>query len=368
MAESNSTGVFVDGVSNRRRTVQVRIGINLDMLEGDQVIASWPWDSIRKADAARDELRLRSVEGPELARLNVADPQVSKTIVSYSPSLLKGTAGGRTSTPKIVAWSIAAAVSILFVGLVGVPYAADRLAPLLPYSVENRIGDMVDRQVKAVFGSKTCDDPAGKKAYLSLVTKITKAGNIKIPLHAAVLNSSVKNAIALPGGRIYFFRGLLREARNPDEFAGVLAHEIGHVHHRDGLRKLLQAGGTSYLLGLLFGDVTGAGAVIFAGRVLLDKAYTRTAEYRADGFAIEVFKKFGRSPAPMGELLLRITGKQGSKKSTILASHPFSEDRLKRMKEAVPVSTGEPLLSTVEWNALKGICANLPAAKQFPKK
>ena len=250
---------------------------------------------------------------------------------------------------------------------------------------------MVDKQVRSVFGKQVCEAPAGKQAYQALVDKIAKAGNIKAPLHAAVLNSPIKNAIALPGGRIYFFRGLLDVAENPDELGGVLAHEIGHVHHRDGLRKVLQAGGTSYLLGLLFGDVTGAGAVILAARVLLDKAYTRTAEFRADGFAIEAFKRLGRSAAPMGHLLLRVTGKQSGEKSgkksgeksdkdsgknsgknsgkkfAFLASHPFSEDRLARMKKAMPVHTGPPLLTDAQWKALKNVCAGLPKKKSKKK-
>ncbi|MDP4593213.1 MAG: M48 family metallopeptidase, partial [Beijerinckiaceae bacterium] len=344
MAEPGMPAVFIDGQSNRRMPVELRIGVQLDIMEHGTVIASWPWASIRKANGRSGELRLRSVEGAELARLYVADQELAKAIIGYSPSLLKDGADGRTSTLKIVAWSFAAAISIVLVGLFGVPFLADRLAPLLPQSVENRLGDVVDKQVQVMFGNKTCTNPAGLEAYQILVAKIVNHVDLKAPVRAAVLNSGIKNAIALPGGRVYYFRGLLEEARNPDEFAGVLAHEIGHVHHRDSLRLLLQTGGTSYLFGLLFGDVTGAGAAVFAARFLLDKAHTRQAEYNADGFAIQVLGKLGRPAAPMGELLVRITRKQKGKMPSILASHPLSEDRLARMRKALPVTMGEPLL------------------------
>ncbi len=362
MQATAAKAIFVDGNSNRRRSVELRVGVDLEIIEHGEIIASWPWDTIRKADSGAGELRLNSTSGPKLARLYVADPEFANTIASFSPSLFRGVVR-RTSTWKIVSWSVAAAISIILVGLFGVPYAADRLAPLLPQSVDNRIGEMVDSQVKAIFGRQLCENPAGKQAYNVLVNKLAKAGNVAIPLRAGVLNSPVKNAIALPGGRIYFFRGLLDVTKSVDEFAGVLAHEIGHAHHRDGLRKVLQAGGTSYLLGLLFGDVAGAGAVVFAARVLLDKAYTRTVEVRADGFAIEAFRRLGRSAAPMGELLVRITGKQSGKRSAILASHPFSEDRLARMKNAQPEITGPPLLNAAQWQALKSICDGLPRGK-----
>ncbi|MCC2097713.1 MAG: M48 family metallopeptidase [Hyphomicrobiales bacterium] len=350
------TGVFLDGVNSRKRHVELRAGLELEIIENGEVIAKWPWDKIHKADAAPGDLRLLS-EDAGLARLTVTDPEFARSIATHAPKLYSGVRH-RTSTMRIVMWSVAAAISLLVVGLFGVPYAADKLAPLLPLSVDRKIGVMVDNQVRTIFGAKTCDDPAGRQAYDHLVAKLITATDLKVPLQAAVLNSAVKNAIALPGGRVYFFRGLLDVANSPDEVAGVMAHELGHVHHRDSLRKMLQAGGSSFLLGLLFGDVTGAGAVIFAARTLLDRAYTRKAENRADGFAIDAMKRLGRSAVPMGELLVRITGKQGATKSSILASHPFSEDRLARMKRAAPKIPGPELLTAAQWQALKGICRN----------
>lgn len=357
MSDDQAAAIFFDGVSNTRRSVTLRAGIELEITENGEILARWPWSNIRKADTTSEKLRLRLATGPDLARLDVDDPAFAKTIEAFCPNLLNAGVVGRTSATRIVAWSLAAAVSILLVGLFGVPYAADRVAPLLPQSFDNRLGDMVDGQVRVIFGQKTCDDLEGVKAYQKLVSKLAAAGGLKTPLTAAVLDSSIKNAIALPGGKVYFFKGLIASAANADEVAGVLAHELGHVHNRDSMRKLLQAGGTSFLLGLLFGDVTGAGAVIIATQTLLDKSYSREAEYRADGFAIETMKRLGRSAAPMGELLVRVTGKQGNSKFSILASHPFSENRLARMKAAMPVHTGEPLLDPGEWNALKGVCA-----------
>ena len=52
------------------------------------------------------------------------------------------------------------------------------------------------------------------------------------------------------------------------------------MKHRDSMRKIIQTGGTSFLIGLLFGDVIGAGAVIFATRSMLDASYSRDAERR----------------------------------------------------------------------------------------
>src|SRR5437764_872761 len=120
--------------------------------------------------------------------------------------------------------------------------------------------------------------------------------------------SSLPNAFALPGGRVYVLSGLLAQAQSPDELAGVLAHEFGHVVHRDGVRRLIRDGGTSFLVGLMFGDVSGSGAVLMAGRALLSASYSRDDERRADAFAITVLHRLGRPTAPLGALLERVTG------------------------------------------------------------
>src|SRR4029079_3346461 len=148
-------------------------------------------------------------------------------------------------------------------------------------------------------------------------------------VQSGVLSTSVPNAFALPGGKVYLFNGLLAKADNADEIAGVLAHELGHLKHRDNMRGLIHNGGTSFLIGLLFGDVTGAGELIFASRSLVTTSYTREAEQAADGFSIEVMHKLGRPTKPMGGLLVRVPGKEG-KGLSILSSHPLAANGLAR--------------------------------------
>jgi predicted Zn-dependent protease len=106
----------------------------------------------------------------------------------------------------------------------------------------------------------------------------------------------------------------------------------------------------------LFGDITGSAAAIFAARSLIDASYSRQAEGNADAFAIETMHALGRSPAPMGELLFRITGAQGNNSIGILASHPLTEERRELMRREDRPATGPEILSPAEWRALKNIC------------
>jgi Zn-dependent protease with chaperone function len=354
-AVQHGRAIYFDGRSNRKRNVELRLATDLDIVEYDAVAASWPYADIRRADGPAETLRLGCLTALPLARIEIADAATKEAVIARCGSLDVGRAG-TGQTWRIVFWSLAAVCSILVITLFGIPFAADRLAPLLPASFERRIGEAVDKQVRLIFGGKACTAPEGQAAFTALVDKLKRAGGVEAPLDAQVLAASIPNAFALPGGKVYLFNGLLQRAQSPDEVAGVLAHELGHVHHRDSVRKLIQIGGTSFLIGLLFGDITGAGAVIFASRALLDASYSREAERRADTFTVEVMHKLGRSPKPMGEFLFRITGAEANKAVTILASHPLTEDRLATMKSEDRPNTGAELLSAREWRALKDIC------------
>jgi predicted Zn-dependent protease len=351
--EADGIAIYYDGTSSRKRRVTLRFAGALEIVEDGATLATWPFDDIRRADSPQ-LLRLSCISALPLARLEVDDEATAQTVLSRSPLLNAASTG--TQTWRIVGWSLAAVCSIVAVTLYGIPLLADRLAPLVPHTVEKRIGEAVDKQVRAIFGGKVCERPEGQAAFAAMIDKLRIAGGVDRPLDAQVLSSSLPNAFALPGGKVYLMDGLLQKAQSPDEIAGVIAHELGHVQHRDNLRKVIQTGGTSFLIGLLFGDITGGSAVIFASRSILDASHSRDAEKDADAFAVKAMHKLGRSPRPMGEFLVRVTGGKGKQTATILDSHPLSEDRLAHMKEADRPNIGPDILSAAEWRALKDIC------------
>ena len=346
---------FLDGTSSRRRDVTLRLESACEILAGDEVFASWAYADIRRADGPAGALRLMCASAPLLARLEVRDEALKAELEQRCPRLDADLPGAK-GVITIVGWSLAALVSIVLMVLFVVPYAADRLTPLIPYSVERYIGQVADNQVKVIFDGKTCENPEGKAAFEKLVGMLRQAGGIDTQTEASVLSNKIENAIALPGGKIYVFDGLLAKADNVDELAGVLAHELGHVKNRDSLRHIIYNGGTSFLIGLLFGDVTGSSAIIFASRALFQASHSRDAERIADATTIEIMRKLGRSPKPMGEFLLRITGNEKGKGLALISSHPLSEDRLARMSQQDASPSAPPLLTAQEWTALKAIC------------
>jgi Zn-dependent protease with chaperone function len=351
-----SSAFYFDGASSRRRPVTLTFRDRLELHQPWETAIVWSYADIRRADSPSGTLRLSCLTAPGLARLEIRDGAVAAELISRCTRLDENFPG-RHGIARIVGWSLAAAISIVAVVLFGVPLAADRLTPLVPQVFERRLGDVAEGQVKALFGGKVCHNAAGQAAFTKLVNTIREAAGLDTSVQSAVLATPIPNAFALPGGKVYVFDGLLAKAQNPDEIAGILAHEFGHLKHRDSTRNLIYNGGTSFLIGLLFGDIAGSGALIFASRSLVTASYSREAEQNADTFSIDVMHRLGRSPRPMGELMFRVTGKQADNSLSILANHPLTEDRLARMSEEDRPPSGPPLLTATEWASLKAICS-----------
>lgn len=360
--EAVSESIYFDGRSNRKRRVTLGFGPALEISEDGVFLVAWAYGDVRRIEAPVGVMRLRAVGALDTARLEVGDSALQQQI-ALNCRLLAGEKGEHDrSSLSIVAWSLAATASIVGLVWFGIPFAADRLAPLVPVSWEKRLGEAADNQARTMFVGKTCKGVEGAAALQKLSEKLQIAARPRLPTTIEAISSKVPNAFALPGGKVYLLSGLLAKAESQDEVAGVLAHELGHVENRDHMRRMIADGGAAYLIGLLFGDISGGGAMVFIGETLLNAAHSREAEARADAFAARTMAALGRPSSPMGALLLRITGKEEDGLFTILHDHPLSEDRLEKLASADKRlgggagATGPALLTPQEWKALKAIC------------
>jgi len=230
--------IYFDGMSSRRRAAALAFADMLEIDAGDGAATRWAYADIRRADSSSGTLRVSCLTAPPLARLEIRDAALAAELTSHCLGIDENYPG-RRGVATIVGWSLAATVSIIGVVFFGVPLAADRLAPLVPESFERRLGDVAERQVKILFGDKVCSNPAGQQAFAKLVNALREPAGLDPSVQSAVLSTPIPNAFALPGGKVFLFDGLLAKAQNPDEIAGVLAHELGHLKHRDNMRGLI---------------------------------------------------------------------------------------------------------------------------------
>ena len=369
---TSGSAIFFDGKTTARHDVTVDLapaGLHIRGVDGS-VIAEWPYDQIEAVAAPEGVLRLGKVGNPLLARLEVHDPQLAAAIDERSVPVDRSGAAERRMRRKVVAWSIAATVSLVLVAFIGVPEIATRLTPLIPYGVERKLGAAINAQARneldtrnagAAFecGSAEGERP-GRAAFDKLMGQIEAAAALPVPLTVAVVRRSEANAIALPGGYIYVFRGLVEKAETPDELAGVIGHETGHVAHRDGTRSVLEGAALSLLFGMLLGDFVGGGAVVYAAKSILKTNYTRAVEAEADTYGVTLMKKIGGNPRALGTILLRIAGTShpGPK---LLLDHPETKERIAAIEAMSGSGPIRPLLSDTEWADLKRVCAGREA-------
>jgi Zn-dependent protease with chaperone function len=364
----SGAGVFFDGTSGARHSVSVELDRSALLVRAAEghLLARWPYAELEHLSAPDGMLRLGRTGSPVLARVEVRDPALAAAIDEMAATVDRTGETERRGRAKVIVWSLAAVVSLVLVGIFGVPALADRLTPYVPIGVERKLGEAVDAQIRPMLDTAgkgkafECGSADGEKEGLAalnqLGARLEAAAALAMPIKLAVLRKPETNAIALPGGHIYVFEGLIKRAEMPDELAGVIAHEIGHVAHRDGTRSVLQTAGLSFLFGMVLGDFVGGGAVILAAKTLLQSSYSREVERRADAFSVELMNKLGGDARALGAILLRIEGSNhpGLK---LLLDHPDTRDRLAAINGTPQPQTVKALLTPAEWAAVKRICA-----------
>lgn len=143
------------------------------------------------------------------------------------------------------------------------------------------------------------------------------------------------NAFALPSGDIVVLDQLVELAENDDEVAGVIAHELGHVAYRHGLRQLIQSSVVSFVVGIYFGDVSSLAASF--GALALESRYSREFEHEADAYGARSLLAAGLGSEPLAAMLERMEkahAEKGGKASreSLLSSHPDTAERVARLR------------------------------------
>jgi len=204
---------------------------------------------------------------------------------------------------------------------------------------EIRLGSQQYLQNQQSAGGKFILDPQ-LTAYVSEVgQKLVKVSDRpNLPFEFVVINDSVPNAWALPGGKLAVNRGLLTELKSEAELAAVLSHEIVHAAARHGAssmeRGILLSTGAA-IISVLASDSRNHGLVDFAaagGAALLSFRFSREHELEADHYGIDYMVRADYDPKAAVELQETFVRLSGNKSSSWLAgmfaTHPPSQERV----------------------------------------
>lgn len=367
---------FFDGESAQPRNVMVSFGARSLMIVGyDNVaIAHWPLASLRAVGVRKDSAVQLVPHQDSDERLVLSDREMLEAIQAVCPELHHRKVD-RKGVGRAFFWATGALVSLTVIVFVLVPALASQLAELIPPEREQRLGDAVIDQFQSIMELATgerpeiCDNGAGQEALDRMVARLDPELRLGYPLRVGVVDHSMINAFAVPGGRVILMDGLIKAADTPEEVAGVLAHEIGHVVSRDPTREALRAAGTAGIFGLLLGDVFGGGLVVAASDAVINASYQREAEIKADETAYNLLHKAQLPTRPFANFFVKLKRKYGDMGGILklVASHPGLDGRAERAAEADHIGDGpyEPVISDQEWVALRGICqGGLPQVRR----
>ena len=219
------------------------------------------------------------------------------------------------------------------------PVTGKRQVVLMSEAQEIAMGKEADPQIIAQYG--LYDD----KALQSFITEKGKkmaaiSHRPNINYEFKIVDSDVINAFALPGGYVYFTRGIMAHFNNEAQFAGVLGHETGHITARHTVAQQRNAlfGQLGILAGVIINPELGRFAETASqGLGLLFLKFGRDAERQADALGVEYSSKIGYDAKEMADFFLTLERKSEGTESaalpTFLSSHPNPGDRYVTVKK-----------------------------------
>jgi predicted Zn-dependent protease len=356
---------YLDGLTAARHPASVRLmRVGLEVTTGDGGPRLWPFAELRQTQGFYEGQVVRLEHGGELAEaLLIPEPGFLTSLHEVAPQL-----GSRFHNParrqSRLRLTVLAAVAIVGVtGALyfwGIPALAALVTPRVPVGWEQRLGQSA---VSGLVESGTiCHNPAGDQAIAAIVARLAAAAP-KAPykFRVLVLNRADVNALAVPGGDIIVFQGLLDRTNSPEELAGVLAHEMEHILLRHATRALIQHVSVGLLVAAVTGDMTGPLAYgLESARVLGQLQYSRRTEVEADANGLQLLMAARVDPTGMINFLSGLLQDKKMPRSVLryLSTHPSTGDRVDWLKDLVARASAPSvkLLPDVDWNQVKHVC------------
>lgn len=209
----------------------------------------------------------------------------------------------------------------------------------VPEAQLNELGAQAFAQMKS---QQTVSRDARQTGYVTCVVNAIvrelPAEQQRIGWESALFVDENPNAFALPGGKVGVYTGIFTVARNQDQFAAVIAHEIGHViarHHDERITRQAGASGALQVVGSLLGSRYGEGvgnAAVQGGGIAAQAGFllpgSRTQESEADVVGQELMAKAGFDPRQAVDLWQNMMAASAGRPPQWLSTHPDPQNRI----------------------------------------
>ena len=318
------------------RTTRVR-AVALSMVGEDMVIAGEGIDfRVPLAQVTVDERlgrasrRLRFADG---AFCEIRDLDGLDTLLS-STAHRDGRVDRLQRNMRFVLFSLVLCVALAVAAYRwGLPWAAAEGARHLPPAIGRTLSAQT---LKLLDGRILVPSKLGEERQLALSAKfhllrLPEGGH---PDSALLFRGSPQlgaNAFTLPDGTIIVLDDLVTSIGDDQQTLAVLAHELGHVHGRDGLKLLLESSAVGAFLTFYVGDISQLLAAAPAS--LMQARYSRDLEQQADDYGAALLLHNGLSPGLLADALQTLAEHHpGQSAAGYLSSHPATDERLRHLR------------------------------------
>ena len=352
-------GFYYDGRTADRESVTVSfVPGALQLQRADGTSLSWPISQVRQTQGSFSKEQVRLEHGTEPVEVLFVDQAGFVDAVRARFPESRKAWKQRSTTTKLLAFGVGGLALAGAAYVWGAPILADRLAPHVPPAWEAALGEGVAERMAPKDKTCTADELTSLRTILDrLVASSPIAAGHQFRM--VVLYDTVVNAFAAPGGFIAVHSGLLTAARTPEEFAGVLAHEISHVTKHHTTRAIIREMPLRLAIAAVAGGSGMESAAQFAGS-LGALRYRRGDETEADVEGMKLIQAAQIDPRGTVAIMrtLETKGVSVPRFATYLSSHPHTGDRVAELERLASEARYEPrpLLDADTWSRVQGAC------------
>lgn len=350
MGESKFDAVFFDGKTSKPKTAELLFGPR-DLIivshdpDGMQETVLWEYKKIQRSDIYQSGSKVTLRFGDFAAQtLEIQSDfflqELQKRLKKDGPvnTLHQKALKNKTNVTVLILIALGGLAALYFFA---VPFLGDLIGANLPYSMEQKLGSFL--------GDAMLDKNVKRSENLTRFAAQLKL-DPKYPLE--ILYSSdteVTNAFALMGGKIVVYQPILSLTKSPEELAGLLAHEYGHIRLKHSSRSIIKSMLGYFIISILINDMSGLSAVLLQNAdSLRNLQYSRQMEEEADKFGLKLLEESGINPEGMPSLFKQFEKLERSKLPEFLVTHPNTKSRITYLNEMIkkspPVHTNKPKL------------------------